>query len=328
MSTAGQVTDPGKPAKPAAAVAKVGGFAQALAPGSVGNVGVGFDILGHAVDGVGDKVMVESIAEPVVRISAISGLVTQLPRDPHNNTAARAVAAMREALGLQCGFEIALEKGIPLGSGLGGSAASAVAAVVATNALLDRPLSLEELYPFALAGETVASGSAHGDNIAPQLLGGLVLVCGQRLVSIPVPENLYCAVVHPHLVVETRESRKRLRAPYGLNKVVAQTGNLAGVLAGLYSNDLSLVGQSLNDVLVEPRRAAMIPGFAKVQAAALERGALGASISGGGPSVFAWFSNRLHAQSAGVAMRQAFESAGLKADLLVSPVAAAGARVL
>ncbi|MCB1605731.1 MAG: homoserine kinase [Xanthomonadales bacterium] len=308
--------------------AQVGGFAQAQAPGSVGNVGVGFDILGHAVEGVGDRVMVEAIAEPVVRISAISGLVTELPRDSQNNTAARAVSAMREALGLENGFEIALEKGIPLGSGLGGSAASAVAAVVAANALLDQPLELSELYPFALAGEVAASGSAHGDNIAPQLLGGLVLVCGERLIQIPVPDELYCAVVHPHLVVETREARKRLRAPYGLSKIVAQTGNLAGVLAGLYRNDMALIGQSLSDVLVEPRRAVMIPGFAKVKAAALERGALGASISGGGPSVFAWFSNRLHAQSAGVAMRQAFEAAGLKADLLVSPVAAAGAGVL
>ena len=307
---------------------KIGGFAQAQAPGSVGNVGVGFDILGHAVDGVGDKVMVEAIEEPVVRICAISGLVTELPRDAHNNTAARAVSAMRDALGLSNGFEIGLEKGIPLGSGLGGSAASAVAAVVAANALLDEPLPLADLYPFALAGEVAASGSAHGDNIAPQLLGGLVLVCGERLIQLPVPAELYCAVVHPDLVVETRESRKRLRAPYGLSKVVAQTGNLAGVLAGLYRNDLELIGQSLRDVLVEPRRAAMIPGFAKVQSAAMERGALGASISGGGPSVFAWFSNRLHAQSAGVAMRQAFEAAGLKADLLVSPVAAAGAMVL
>lgn len=307
---------------------EIGGFAQGHAPGSVGNVGVGFDILGHAIDGVGDRVMVEAIEEPVVRISAITGLVTELPRDSQNNTAARAVAAMREALGLTNGFEIALEKGIPLGSGLGGSAASAVAAVVAANALLDRPLPLEALYPFALAGEVAASGSAHGDNIAPQLLGGLVLVCGERLIQVPVPDELYCAVVHPHLVVETRESRKRLRAPYGLSKIVAQSGNLAGVLAGLYSADLALVGQCLRDVLVEPRRAAMIPGFAEVQSAAMERGALGASISGGGPSVFAWFSNRLHAQSAGVAMRQAFESAGLKADLLVSPVAAAGARVL
>jgi len=307
---------------------KLGGFAQAYAPGSVGNVGVGFDILGHAVDGIGDKVMVEAIEEPIVRICAISGLVTKLPHDVQNNTAGRAVAAMRDALGLTNGFEIGLEKGIPLGSGLGGSAASAVAAVVAANALLDEPLPLAELYPFALAGEVAASGSAHGDNIAPQLLGGLVLICGDRLIRVPVPEQLYCAVVHPHLVVETRQSRKRLRAPYGLSKIVAQSANLAGVLAGLYSGDLELVGQNLRDVLVEPRRAAMIPGFLEVQNAAMERGALGASISGGGPSVFAWFSNRLHAQSAGVAMRQAFEAAGLKADLLVSPVAAAGARVL
>lgn len=304
------------------------GLAQARAPGSVGNVAVGFDIIGHVVPGVGDTVMVGAIDEPVVRISAITGVITELPCDAQNNTAARAVDAFRQALGLEVGFELAIDKGIPLGSGLGGSAASAVAAVVAANALLEEPLPREALYPFALAGEIVASGSAHGDNIAPQLLGGLVLVCGERLVSLPVPEQLHCVVVHPHLVVETREARKRLRAPYGLSRFVEQSGHLAGFLAGLYSGDLSLIGAHLRDVLVEPRRAGMIPGFAEVQAAALQRGALGASISGGGPSVFAWFESRTLAQTAGIAMRQAFETAGLDADLLVGPVAGPGAELL
>lgn len=305
-----------------------GGFAQAFAPGSVGNVAVGFDILGHTIEGVGDRVMVEVIDEPVVRISAITGVLKELPRDAQGNTAGRAVAALREALGLRNGFELAIEKGIPLGSGLGGSAASAVAAVVAANALLDQPLPREALYPFALAGETVASGSAHGDNIACQLLGGLVLVCDDRLIRVPVPAQIHCALVHPHLVVETREARRRLRAPYGLSKFVTQSAHLAGFLAGLYQQDLALIGEHLRDVLVEPRRAAMIPGFAAVQAAALERGALGASISGGGPSVFAWFDGRTNAQTAGVAMRQAFENAGLQADLYVSPVNAAGAELI
>ena len=304
-----------------------GGFAQARAPGSVGNVAVGFDILGHAVSGVGDTVLVEAIDEPVVRINAISGVLTELPTDPMANTAARAVVAFREALGLSNGFELAIEKGIPLGSGLGGSAASAVAAVVAANALLETPLPREALYPFALAGETVASGSAHGDNIAPQLLGGLVLVCGERLLRLPVPAPWHVAVVHPHLVVETREARKRLRAPYELGRFVEQSGHLAGFLTGLQRGDAELVGAHLRDVLVEPRRSAMIPGFAAVQAAAMERGALGASISGGGPSVFAWFENRTLAQTAGVAMRQAFEQAGLQADLLVSPIDCDGAEV-
>ncbi len=208
--------------------------ACAVAPASVGNVGVGFDLLGHSVAGAGDRAQVRRIDEPVVRIMAIHGCVTDLPTDPQQNTAGVALLSMRKALGLQHGFELVLHKGIALGSGMGGSAASCVAAVVAANALLEQPLAPEALYDFALDGEAVASGSRHGDNLGSMLLGGLVLATHGRLLRIPVPEAWCCALVHPHFVLETRKARAALVGDYALGDFVAQSSNLALVLAGCY----------------------------------------------------------------------------------------------
>lgn len=301
--------------------------ATAFAPASVGNVAVGFDLLGHALEGIGDTVTATRIDEPVVRVSAIRGVVTDLPFDAENNTAARAVAAWRDALGIAFGVDLVIDKGIPLGSGLGGSAASATAALTAANALLAEPLSPSDLYPYALEGERAASGSLHGDNVGPQLLGGLVLATPDRLVPIPVPPGLIAVLVHPHFVLETRKAREALRGVYGLSEFVAQSEGLALVLAGCYTADVSLIRRGLRDVLVEPRRAALIPGFAAVKQAALDAGALGASISGAGPSVFAWFEDRAAAAAAGTAMAAAFADAGLDSDIIVSAVANAGAQV-
>jgi homoserine kinase len=302
--------------------------ALAFAPASVGNVGVGFDLLGHALDQYGDRVLVRVIEEPVVRVSAIRGLVTDLPFDPQHNTAARAVASWRTALGLRCGFEIEIDKGIPLGSGLGGSAASASAALTAANALLAKPGSVDTLYPHALEGESAASGSCHGDNVGPQLLGGLVLATHDRLLPIPVPEGLHAAVVHPHYVLETRRAREALRGHYALGEFVAQSEGLALVLAGCFRHDLDLIAAGLRDVLVEPRRAGLIPGFAQVKQAALDHAALGASISGAGPSVFAWYRDADSATAAAAAMAAAFAGVGLASDRIVCKVASPGARVL
>ncbi len=178
-----------------------------MAYASVGNVAVGFDMLGHSVAGAGDRAVVRRIDEPTVRIAAIHGCVTDLPLDASRNTAGAALLSLRKALGLRHGFELELHKGIALGSGMGGSAASCVAALVAANALLERPLPRESLYGFALDGEAVASGSRHGDNLGPMLLGGLVLATRDRLLRLPVPDAWHCALVHPHVVLETRESR-------------------------------------------------------------------------------------------------------------------------
>jgi homoserine kinase len=301
--------------------------ATASAPASVGNVGVGFDILGHSIEGPADRVTVLRIEAPEVRISSIRGVVAGLPLDAASNTAGRALIALRERLGLAHGFELSIEKGIPLGSGMGGSAASGVAALVAANAVLDRPVGVESLYPCALEGESVASGSIHGDNVGPMLLGGLVLATRDRLVQVPVPSGLICVLVHPHQVLETRTARAVLARPFQLAQFVAQSANLSLVLAGCYSGDLDIIGAGLRDVLVEPLRAPLVPGFAEVQAAALLAGALGASISGGGPSVFAWCT-AANAPGIVAAMSAAFRGRSIGCDVFVSPVAGPAARVV
>lgn len=297
--------------------------ATAFAPASVGNVAVGFDILGHAITGPGDRVSARRIAQPVVRIAAIRGVVTDLPREPERNTAASAVLAWREATQAPFGIELEIDKGIALGSGMGGSAASAVAALVAANALLDAPLPREALYPFALVGEAVASGGRHGDNVGPQLLGGLVLATADRLVRVPVPAGLTCVLAHPPQVLETRVAREALRAPYPIGEFVTQSANLALVLSGCHAGDFALIRAGLRDVLVEPRRAPLVRGFAAVQRAALDAGALGASISGAGPSVFAWCENTAFATRVAAAMRDAFG----ECEVWISPVNAPAARL-
>jgi len=302
--------------------------AVAEAYASVGNVGVGFDILGHCVAGAGDRAEVRRLPERVVRIAAIHGVITDLPLEAADNTAGAALLSMMRALDLPHGFEITLHKGIALGSGMGGSAASCVAALVAANALLDEPLSREALYPFALDGEAVASGSRHGDNLGPMLLGGLVLATHARLVRIPVPASWHCALVHPHVVLETRKARAALAGHYALGEFVAQSANLALVLAGCYRGEVDLIREGLSDVLVEPRRAPLIPGFQAVKQAALDHGAMGASISGAGPSVFGWFEDRASAEAASRAMRHAFHLAGHESDVLVAPIDGPAAQVL
>lgn len=300
----------------------------AFAPATVGNVGVGFDILGHAIAGVGDTVAVRRIQSREVRIGAIRGVVVDLPTNAACNTAGAALLEMQDALDLQFGFEIEIDKGIPLGSGMGGSASSCVGALVAANALLDSPLSREALYPFALTGEAVASGGCHGDNIGPMLLGGLVLSTATHLVRIPVPQEWHCVLVHPDAVLETRLAREALRGSYALDEFVTQSGNLALVLAGCHAGDAALVRAGLRDVLVEPRRARLIRGFAEAKQAALDAGAMGASISGAGPSVFAWFESRVGAEAASRGIRAAFAGAGFQSQAWISPVDSPAASLL
>jgi homoserine kinase len=294
--------------------------ATAFAPASVGNIGVGFDILGHTIAGPGDRATVRRIDAHEVRIAQIRNNTVELPFEAARNTAGAALIALRGALNLPFGFEIELDKGIAFGSGMGGSAASAVAALVAANALLDLPLARAALYPFALEGEAVASGGYHGDNVGAMLLGGIVLATRERLVRVPAPEVWHCVLVHPDAILETRRAREALKGAYALTEFVAQSANLALVLSGCHLGDASLVRAGLRDVLVEPRRASLIPGFARVQQAALDHDALGSSISGAGPSVFAWFENIAAAVAAAPAMRAAFEHEGIGGESFVSPV--------
>jgi homoserine kinase len=298
--------------------------ATAFAPGSVGNIGVGFDLLGHSIEGPRDHVTVRRVATPVVRTLAIRGTVAgiaAIPLDAERNTAGRALVRLREGLRLPFGFEIEIDKGIPIGAGLGGSAASSVAALMAANALLEAPLSRHALYPYAIEGEYASSHSRQGDNVGPMLLGGVTLATLERLLPLHVPDWLHCVVVHPDQVLETRRSREVLAEPYPIASIVRHGARLAQFVLGLERGDAELIRAGLDDVLVEPRRAPLIPGFAQVKAAALGHDALGASISGAGPSVFAWFTSRAAAAAAVPAMRGAFADAGFDSRAYVTPVA-------
>lgn len=297
--------------------------ATAFAPAGVGNIGVGFDLLGHTIDGPRDHATVRRIDVREVRVVAVRGggpNVERIPLDPERNTAGLAVRALRAGLALEHGFEIELDKGIPIGAGLGGSAASCVAALVAANALLETPLSREALYPYAIEGEFASSQSRQGDNVGPMLLGGITLATLTRLLPLPVPDWLHCVVVHPDQMLETRRAREVLRDPYPLSTVVKHGAHLALFVTGLERGDPELIREGLHDVLAEPRRAELIPGFAAVKQAALDHGAIGASLSGAGPSVFAWFASRDAADAAAPSMRSGFADAGYDSHAWVSPV--------
>ena len=304
--------------------------ATAFAPASIGNVAVGFDVLGHSFQTIGDRVTARRISEPGVRIASITGTAVDLPREPERNTAGMAVLALARDQRLDFGIELSIEKGIPLGSGLGGSAASAVAAVVAANALLPAPLSKLELLKFAMQGEVVASGTVHVDNIAPSLYGGLVLTVGidnPNVKQIPVPDNVRCVLVRPHMMLSTREARQILNRSIDLSDVIWQTANLAGFLTGCFTGDLQLIRESLQDVIIEPQRQVLIPGFREVKDGALRNGALGCSISGAGPTVFAWCEQQ-DAERIRAAMVAGFAAQQLDSDSWVSTLDPAGARVI
>ncbi|MBX9746845.1 MAG: homoserine kinase, partial [Hyphomonadaceae bacterium] len=259
--------------------------ATAFAPASVGNVAVGFDILGFSIDVLSDRVTASVTDEPGVTITSITGVAVDLPRQAALNTAGRAVQALLERANPGFGVSLAIEKGIPLGSGLGGSAASAVGGVVAANALLASPLSKMDLLKCAMQGEAVASGALHVDNIAPSLFGGLVLTVGiddPRVKQLPVPAGIRAIVVHPRMFLATREARSVLSRSIDMSDFVWQSANLAGFISGCYTNDLDLIRASFEDVIVERQRQALIPGFTQVRAAAMAEGALGCSISGAG----------------------------------------------
>jgi len=302
--------------------------ATAFAPATVANVAAGFDVLGFAVEGAGDEVTIRrSAAGDGVRVGTISGVVTDLPRDPRRNTASVALLALLDELGETGGFEVSIVKGIPLGSGMGGSAASAVAAVVAGQRVIGSDLPPERLLRAALAGERVASGAAHADNAAAALHGGLIAVVAAdppQVERIPVPEAIVCVLVHPHLAVETREARKVLPRELGLGLHVAQSMDLCGFLVGCFRGDLERIRRSMTDRVAEPSRAPSIPGFDAARRAALEGGALGFSISGSGPSVFAWADSIATSRRVEAGVRAAFRARGLDSDAWVGPVRARG----
>ncbi len=302
-----------------------------FAPATVANVASGFDVLGLALEQPGDLVTVSRAPGSGLTIKEIRGDDGKLPRDPEKNTATVAVAALRRAAGVTMGMEVTLEKRMPLSSGLGSSAASSVAAVWAANLLAGSPLTPLELLPFTMEAEKAACGSAHADNVAPSLLGGFVLIRSYDpldVIKLPVPAGLSAAVVHPHTEVKTSDARRILKKEIRLSDAIRQWGNLAALVAALYKGDLPLLGRSLQDVVAEPVRSLLIPGFSLVKEAALAAGALGCSISGSGPSIFALCSSKEIAKKTGDEMVKAFRQAGLASDLFLSSVNTAGPTVV
>ena len=301
----------------------------AFAPATVANVGSGFDVLGFAVDEPGDTVEARRRAGGGVTLLKVTGDGGRLPRDG-SNTAVVAARTLLEKLGEPFGVDLVLRKGMPLASGLGSSAASAAAALLAVNRLAADPLAAEELLPCALAAERVAAGAGHADNVAPALLGGFVLIRSTApldLVRLPVPDGLAVALLSPDVEIPTEAARRILRKQIPLADAVSQWGNLAALVASLYAGDLALMGRSLDDLIAEPVRAVLIPGFAAVKAAALQAGAIGCSISGAGPAVFALAASRARAETVAETMRQAFADAGLTAAAYVSEISRAGPRI-
>jgi len=306
---------------------------RVFAPATVANLGPGFDVLGLALSRPGDELEAELSDQPGVEIVEVTGDGGALSRDPQKNVVGRAAADVLQRAHASHGVRLWLHKQMPLASGLGSSGASSAAAAVAVNELLGQPLSQAEVVLSAMEGERAASGTPHADNVAPSVMGGIVLVRSYdpfETIALPVPENLHIAVVHPHCKVSTAEARRLVKGRnYGLDAIVPNLGSIAALVAALYRSDLPLLGRSIDDRLIEPLRATLIPGFGKVKTAALDAGALGCSIAGSGPSVFAFAADDGGAQRIGAAMQRAFKDAAhLDSDLFTGKVSTEGARVV
>lgn len=307
-------------------------FVKAFAPATVANVACGFDIFGFAIKEPGDTVELRRRYEPGIVITDITGDEGRLPRNAEKNSVTGVMLHLLKHLGISdFGCEVVLHKNMPLGSGMGSSAASAVAGVVAINEMLGKPLTRQELLPFAMEGERIASGSAHADNVGPSLLGGFVVIRSYNpldIFTIPVPDDLYCTLVHPDIEINTKDARFILRNEVSLKNTISQMGNVAGLVAGLMQADYELISRSMVDVIIEPVRSILIPQFKEVKQAAIDNGALGCSISGSGPSIFALSRGVENAQKAGEAMKNRFAEAGIAAALHVSPINKGGAMIV
>lgn len=303
---------------------------RVFAPATVANVAVGFDILGFAIDAPGDEIVVRFTSQKGLKISSITGTgEKQLPYDTEKNTASySALCLLRHLNKEELGIEMEIHKKMPFGSGLGSSAASSVAGVVAVNELLGAPLSKAELLAFAVAGEELADGAYHADNVAPSLLGGITFIRDNPSLDvhqINVPDELYASVVYPQVEILTRDSRNILSKDVSLQKCIQQTGNLGALIIGLERSDYNLISRALKDVIIEPQRAQLIPHFYAVQKAALSAGALGCSISGAGPSIFALSRGKKTATVVAQQMHNIFTQNHINCQQYVSAINTKGA---
>jgi homoserine kinase len=300
---------------------------KVYAPGTVANLVCGFDILGLALNEPCDIMEVTLLDEPKVIIHNRDEF--NLPTDPEKNVAGVVFLSVMEKIGGNTGFEVTIEKHIKPGSGIGSSAASAAGAAVAANHLLGNIFNTDELIQFAMNGEKLASGVKHADNIAPCILGGVSLIRSIHpldIISIPSPD-LHVTVVHPQIEVRTADARQILRKQVLLKDAIRQWGNIAGLVAGLLKNDLDLIGRSLEDVIIEPVRSILIPGFDEVKASCKEAGALGGGISGSGPSIFMLSKNETTARAVEAAMKEVYEKLGIAYHTYITTINKKGVHV-
>ncbi|MGD1980088.1 MAG: homoserine kinase [Akkermansiaceae bacterium] len=305
---------------------------RVFAPATVANVACGYDVLGFAIDAPGDEVVARYTEEPGLRIAEITGDDGKLPLEVEKNTAGVAALDLLRHLGmLDLGIELEIHKKMPFGSGLGSSAASAVAGAYAVNKLIGEPLTKKQVLPFAMSGEASADGAWHADNVGPCLLGGIVFIRDNQeldIAQLPVPKELWAAVVHPDIEILTRVAREILPKDIPLANVTQQVGNLGGLICGLIQEDYGMISRSVHDVIAEPRRQKLIPEFYQAKRAAMAAGALGFSISGAGPSVFGLCEGEESAWKVGAAIKEVFDKVELGNQLYVSRVNQTGVRVI
>nr|WP_288934000.1 homoserine kinase [uncultured Allomuricauda sp.] len=300
---------------------------KVFCPATIANVSCGFDVLGLALDSVGDEMTIRKTSEKGIRITKIIG--QDLPLETENNVAGVAGLAFLEKSNYDGGFEIEIDKRIKPGSGIGSSAASSTGAVWAMNELLGRPFSKLELVQFAMQGEKLASDVAHADNVAPAIFGGFTLVRSYDpldIIPIPTPSELFATVIHPQIEIKTSDSRKILKTTISMQQGIQQWGNLGGLVAGLFQNDYDLIGRSLHDHIVEPIRSILIPAFDDIKANALKSGALGSGISGSGPSIFALSKGEKIAQQVADSMKETYQNIGVDFDIHISKVNSQGVK--
>lgn len=302
---------------------------KVFCPATIANISCGFDVLGVALDAVGDEMVVRKSKEKGVRITKLVG--QDLPMETNKNVAGVAALALLEASDYDGGIEIEIYKKIKAGSGIGSSAASSTGAVWAINELLGKPFSILELVKFAMEGEYLASGVRHADNVAPALFGGFTLVRSYApldVIKINTPKELYATVIHPQIEVKTADSRKILKTNISLQDGIKQWGNVGGLVAGLFTEDYDLIGRSLEDHIIEPIRSILIPEFNNVKSESIKAGALGCGISGSGPSIFAMSKGEKTAKKVAEAMRKVYEGIGIDFDIHVSKINPVGIKII
>ena len=298
-------------------------------PATIANVSCGFDVLGLALDTVGDEMTIRKVLQKGVKITKITG--QDLPLETHKNVAGVAALALLAETDCDFGFEIEIDKRIKPGSGIGSSAASSAGTVWAINELLGKPFNVIDLVRFSMEGERLASGVAHADNVAPALFGGFTLVRSNKpidIIGIHTPKELYATVIHPQIEVKTSDARNILKTTVELKDAIKQWGNVGGLISGLYTEDYELIGRSLEDHIIEPIRSILIPAFDEVKLQSLKAGALGCGISGSGPSIFALSKGKGTALKVAEAMKNVYEMVGIDYDIHVSKINKQGIKIL